>query len=570
MQQKGGAANASAPSPEADKATAANLAKLKDNPTAFAEAAKKAGLEDPARMKAVLDAAVEKGSGWFSPTYNTGTAAKIIEGAAKSGNDRIKTNAFNAGAAKLAETGDPGLKATLANLVANDKNNAIAKGLDENGKKAFVDASFDALKNGNAGTVLKGLNAEQRADVARRLQMLPYDERISTYANITSTADGKQLAALIQANPSLAEPTYSVDGSKATPSQFVSAIKENASPQMKLDFIKDLAETGQIQQPKQQNLYLGTAIAHTNHNAGAEAAGQMLSTLNGDDFTNAVKSLSPEQLSAVMNSSVHFYRIRGAYGGVFPNADMSLTRDIVSAAATSRDADVKARVFIAATQALSFAPEGGTLPKGKTKPVTDALTKVLDSDTTGIVTALTQPKNRTDGLSALRTYLREKVENKEYGDIGRFITKLRRGNNLQNNPEDFLDREVKDLNGKPYYLNQRNLGYFTGSVAAAVNAVASSEKEQAAIAANIAVTVLWAGTAHHPADWQALAASGSGIANDIARQWTNRITEKYGRWKDHFYDLAYAGDPSIGQFSSPLASEDAFNAAAAMGELRGN
>ena len=71
---------------------------------------------------------------------------------------------------------------------------------------------------------------------------------------------------------------------------------------------------------------------------------------------------------------------------------MSLTRDIVSAAATSRDADVKARVFIAATQALSFAPEGGTLPKGKTKPVTDALTKVLDSDTTGIVTALTQPK----------------------------------------------------------------------------------------------------------------------------------------------------------------------------------
>ena len=118
------------------------------------------------------------------------------------------------------------MKATLANLVANDKNNAIAKGLDENGKKAFVDASFDALKNGNAGTVLKGLNAEQRADVARRLQMLPYDERISTYANITSTADGKQLAALIQANPSLAEPTYSVDGSKATPSQFVSAIKK--------------------------------------------------------------------------------------------------------------------------------------------------------------------------------------------------------------------------------------------------------------------------------------------------------------------------------------------------------
>lgn len=140
---------------------------------------------------------------------------------------------------------------------------------------------------------------------------------------------------------------------------------------------------------------------------------------------------------------------------------------------------------------------------------------------------------------------------------------MRKGNDLQKNAAEFLNQKEGFAGGGEYFVNQKNLGYFMGSVAAAINNVASSEKDGASIAANIVTTLLWAGTAHHPADYQALAALGSGLANEAVRRIASSITDNYAQWKEHFYELAYVRNPQTGDFEY-LPGTHEFNAAAAL------
>ena len=188
---------------------------LKNNPAAFPDHANRAGLADPKKMHDVVDKAVKDGTFWGK---NTDEAAAILNAAAKSGDPKIRTNAYNESVRLAGDHGDTSaLKEARKNAVANDTGAiaASAKTMDEKGKAAFVDASFDALhdvanndkmseadKKASAQRILQGLGAvipetapkdqtgvdATTKDVAQRLAGLSAAEKDLVYPLLAGTA----------------------------------------------------------------------------------------------------------------------------------------------------------------------------------------------------------------------------------------------------------------------------------------------------------------------------------------------------------------------------------------------
>ena len=428
---------------------------------------KAAGWDDPAKMKADVDAAVEKHSGVFSTTYGTSKAADILNEAAKSNDPKIRANAFNAGAAKLAEIGgdDPAMKAALANLSLK----VDQKDLNEDGKKAFMDARFDALKTGDAKAALNGLNADQMKDVAQRLGSLPGEERTSVYQNLAQTATGEQLARLTEANPKLAgNSLYGIPIS--SPSEFIEAV-QSAPGKTKEEYVQTLGKDNRIGQPATQVAtppVLGGSQVLTQHDNMADAAGQVLSTLKGDAFTRAAKDLRPDQVDAIMSNAM-YARSAGTADGGGRITDMDLAKKIAQNAATSDDPQVRAKFFQGGAHALAETPTNE-----ENKPLRDALTDILHKkDITQTMAALQRLDPHMTGLTA---YLQEKLKNGELDDIARDIARLQAGNDLKTPPADYLKNPD----------NQLRLGLYSGALQAAAGKNNLSERERLATARDVA------------------------------------------------------------------------------------
>ena len=231
-------------------------------------------------MQAVVDAAVEPRSLLgVTTTRDTSKAVDILNGAAKSSDPKIRANAFNESVRLAGDHGDTSaLKEARKNAVANDTSGAIAasaKTMDEKGKAAFVDASFDALhdvannkgmseadKKANAQRILQGLGAVVPEGAPEDLKNPMQQRRISRSGWPISprkrktlfilslleqpptpgALSGAQLARLTEANPELADNV--VDGAYSSkPSDFMLAMRE-ASNSTKVAYIKALKEGG--------------------------------------------------------------------------------------------------------------------------------------------------------------------------------------------------------------------------------------------------------------------------------------------------------------------------------------
>jgi hypothetical protein len=316
---------------------------------------------------------------------------------------------------------------------------------------------------------------------------------------------------LINADPRLAVVTYA-SGDSAGATGFVRAVRDHASPETKLAFINAMAQSGRIQEPQLlKHPDFAPMAKHGLYNPQAEAVGQVLSSLKGEQFDKAVKMLSDDQLKAVVHSAAHYTRLPEF---ATHSHNTALLTKIINAAATANDPDIKAAIFIAAVEAFDF-PAGEGMSSSAKQQVSGALTNLLGSDPTGMMNAFYE---REATMDSLVKYLTAKVENKEYSDIDNILIKLKSGTDPSKTEAQFLGEKSTDENGDEWFRNEENLGYYVGSIAAAINSVASTDKERATIAGNIVTTLLWAGTTPLKPGAQASGATGSGFTNDLVRR----------------------------------------------------
>ncbi len=280
------------------------------------------------------------------------------------------------------------------------------------------------------------------------------------------------------------------DGNKELLSQ---AITEKSSDQTKTAFITEISgqTTGD-----QTNIDAGLFTTTTDcFNYDARNVATILASMDGhsQEFENAVNALNDEQLDAVLTAATNPTMISSpSFGGTAKTNfffDTKLFTQIAENVSNSNNAELKGRFFQVGAEQIAKIRETDTplmpnpLAKQYAGEVADALTGVLNSDVTGIVTALesnlaTSFSRNGKGMSL---YMAELMRQGKVRQIHDVIEKLQKGNSLQENPNDYLSTYTTDQNGNKNYQNLSNLGYVVGAVRAGVSDINADAQEKADI-----------------------------------------------------------------------------------------
>ena len=331
---------------------------------------------------------------------------------------------------------------------------------------------------------------------------LSKDERNSLYGSVAKDGDGTQLARL-------AKNLQHDDGILLT-----AQMAGNTQPAAKVDFV--------------------TSMASADIKAGSTAAietGTVLASLRGGNFDAGAKALRQPQLEAIAQSGI----IENPAHSWINNT--SLLPDLVDAAASSNDPAVKGHVFEAGATTFKNMAGADSLHKR----TADALTSVLHTDATGIMGRLNteQPE-----AGAMRAYMKEMVAQHRDREVGETIKQLMQGNDLSQQPSSFLDRSVKDPNGREYYQNSRSLGYAVGSLVAAIKSTNSDIKTQGDRVTNILNTVVsFAAVSANPAGKE-VAQIVNGLTKEIVGDVVASMQAGNKNVQDALLELTMPRDPT--------------------------
>jgi len=253
---------------------------------------------------------------------------------------------------------------------------------------------------------------------------------------------------------------------------------------------------------------------------------------------DAFGALNDEQLRGVFAAAAEPFTSSsmGATGYGFNTAPLAR---LVDAAASSPDADLKARVFTAAGEQLKHvaASDDGvyaTNPdaEGDAATIRDAMTRLVDSDVHGVIGALEEadPYGR-----ALTGYLREMTDTGQNAQVGRFLATLGREIDatapVENDPATTADNDLR-------YPNAELLGYFSGAVQAGIRASGADAQKRASVTEDIFMSVLDV----IPGGGNA-GAVARGIAKGLTRATVNVVTDSIAQGtadlRDSFYRLSF-------------------------------
>ena len=245
----------------------------------------------------------------------------------------------------------------------------------------------------------------------------------------------------------------------------------------------------------------------------ARAIGEVLATLRGHDFNQAVTSLTPAQLTAVMKTAsgsnlTTTSGMRGSSTAV--DYDPRLLTQIIDNAAKSIDPAVKATVFQAASAQLKEISDAGNVmvpylgKDADARAITDAMTRLLRSDTTAIMHELEDNLDR-DGASLI-PYTTAMVDQNRSAELGEIITDLQLGNDRRTGAVERFEQTIPGTTGQPYYANAQALGYFVGAVQVGLAENSASAKDTGDLLKNIFGIVTGAGGAANP---------GAGVAGAV-------------------------------------------------------
>ncbi|MED5619765.1 hypothetical protein [Ideonella sp. BN130291] len=339
------------------------------------------------------------------------------------------------------------------------------------------------------------------------------------------------------------------------------AVAGFAPSQTKVDFVKSIAGRA-----TDRSTDIDSGFGYNSLRTGdkeAQAIGSVLSSMKNDPagFDAAVKALTPDQLAAVVKAGegekITTYSGMGGVSAPQTTYDPAGLHSMLEAAAGSHDPAVKARVFEAATKALDDIRGSDTLltpnpgAKDAAKVVADGLTKLMDSDTRGIVDQL----NTNDiGGRALAKYVGELVSEDGSASnpvLGRQIAQLQ-GAGTGKTATEFINTAEKSSNGDNFYRNAENLGYYAGAIEAGINKLNADDKTKGEILTNIFTTVVGAGTAavtKMPTAGKVASQVFNGITREVVRQVVADVSSDRKDLRQALTELTLPRDPGQTQRS---------------------
>jgi hypothetical protein len=407
---------------------------------------------------------------------------------------------------------------------------------DRHRRIAEFSANIEKLDGDQINALLAGLTDDDLKEWAKAINRLTPDEQVSLFDDLARKANGAQLAKFAQAL-----------GDSAAGDRLGSSIAKNSSDGTKLAFIKALAPriSGDG-----KTVSSGGGLTLTTDNSCALDIANVIASLKGRSVDAALETLNNDQLTTIMRATRHqvVSVVPGLSEPVASYAvsyDTSLLQKVIEAAASGHHAETKARVFHCGVAALGDIDRGVgthlTSVNGRDEAmrVTNALTTLIRSDTTGVVGAL----ERQQDHRSLTSYAREMLENHRTTDLSLMIQQLLRGNHLTQDPRRFLDAKQTDANGERYYKNARDLGYFLGSIQEAIDQMKLDAKSAADIIVNL---ILGANQFVPPPLNKFLGLA----ANAGKQQMIARVAEMLSgntRESDALYQLAFPRDPKTGR-----------------------
>lgn len=324
---------------------------------------------------------------------------------------------------------------------------------------------------------------------------LSADEREQFFADMAGKLDGQSLATLSNAFASHGGD----DGGYQPVTELGSAIATHATSATKVDYIAALSTSPEVTEvsPRHDIGFGSTNSSYTD--AEGVAIGEVLGTLRGtyaEDGFNALGDNLPSVLqSAVGENQFNAVTMNGSHLSVNWSADQY--KNIMDAAASMGNADLKAQIFADGADTLRDVRDTssnlGLSTFGKDdalQTMTDGLTAIIDSDTTGVMRELTYNSETMDG-SAVGTYAREMLDQDRTDELGEQMARLQFGNGLNENAVERLN-EVTTVPGTDQERreNAGTLGYFVGGVQAGAQSLTSSVEEQRAMTTAMLKSVL--------------------------------------------------------------------------------
>lgn len=386
---------------------------------------------------------------------------------------------------------------------------------------------------------------------------LSASERQGLFNDLAEGLDAQQLARM----------TRAFEGHDESIAELGRAIGDHAPASVRVDYVREMAtatNSGEDSRTDRHLLGIGGSTTHTG-DPQARAVGEVLASLSGDpaSFDRAIAALNDDQLESVLEAAAGETMTTsppissggpGATGGAITvDYDPDLLASIVNTAASSTDAGTKARVFGGAADQLADIRDAGGLltpyigQDEDVRQVTDALTTLLDSDPNGIVTQL-----RTDvdpSGSAMVAYTGGLLASGQTDTIRNTIVRLQQGNDGSGNAFDnFSDPVVA-----------RNLGYFVGGTAAAINDVTSNREDQANLLKNIFGAGFGAAGAANPAAG-VIASVGNGLTAQTIDSIVSDVADGDKELKQALYELGIPRDAS-GEITDEGSGYDSYNAA---------
>lgn len=282
---------------------------------------------------------------------------------------------------------------------------------------------------------------------------LSADERRDLHTSLGGSLDATQL-----------ERVYNAYDNREQRLELAQGVAAHATSDVKTDFIGELADK------VTESDGVGGVMINDQGDTDGLAVAHVLGSLGGDQtaLNDAYGKLSDTQLSAVFEAATQQVMYNNLSGGLPTYSyDAGPLADVVDAAATSTDPQLKARVFeLAGRQLETVSGANGLItPTTGTGEAADeiraSMESLLKSDVNGVTEALEQDYQAGKGMTA---FLQETLGQDNGAETIRgLVDQLARGNDLSG---DMLQRFTTPVeqDGGVFYPAAERMGYFSGSL----------------------------------------------------------------------------------------------------------
>lgn len=339
------------------------------------------------------------------------------------------------------------------------------------------------------------------------------------------------------------------------------SIAAKSGDQTKIDFISELAP-----RTTEGGSDIDAGLFHTTtdrFNHDARNAAKILASMDGTALSGAMDALADDQLGAVLTAATNptMTTYSGATNGA-PNYAFDTERftRIAENVAQSGDAELKGRFFQIGAEQIAEIRDTDTplmpniMADDDAGEVAAALTNVLESDVTGVVTALesNQATPYSRNGKGMSLYMAEMMRQGNLQEIHDVIEKLQQGNDLQANPTDFLSEHSVDQDGNRNYQNLSNLGYVVGSVRAGVEDINADLQEKADILNNIFSLGIGTAGKYIPSAYSVATQWGTVMVKETVKEITDQVKGGHLDFGNAIEELAIPSDMTDSDFEGPF------------------